>query len=102
MNNAPMNIDSIRQPNPNVVGAKDASSNQPAKTFNYPKVGVADVPTLSKTPLADTLVIKEQQNPKPKLQLPKKSNRGFNVQNLLSFTIFGCSIGALLMLLKKK
>ncbi|MBQ8634663.1 hypothetical protein IJ425_00735 [bacterium] len=102
-----MNIDSIRQPTPNVVGQNSNAINQSAtkkeaKKFNLPKVGVVDVPTISKTPLVDTLVKKEQENPQITYKLTPKSNRGFNLQNLFSLTIVGCSIGALLSLIKKK
>ena len=103
-----MNLDSIRQPTPNVVGENSSSikpdnktKNEPKK-FNLPIVGVVDVPTISKTPLVDTLVKKEQENPHIIYKLTPKSNRGFNLQNLFSLSIVGCSIGALLSLIKKK
>jgi len=63
---------------------------------------VVDVPTISKTPLADTLVLKEQQNPRTIFKFTPKSNRGFDMQNTFSLAIVGCAIVALLNLLKKK
>ena len=97
MNNAPLNIDSIRQPKPSV-------GNTPSKerVYNAPNVGIVSPPTISKTPLGDTLAIKKQENPRMMYKLTPKSNKGFKFHNLFSLGIIGCSIGALLSLLKKK
>ena len=98
MNNSPPNLNSIRQPAPS-VGGSDA---QVERKFNLPKVGVLSVPTISKTPLGDVLALKKQENPKMAYKITPKSNKGFKLQTFFSLSIIGCSIGALLKLIKKK
>ena len=93
-----MNFFSIRQPAPEVKSDKSASTE---RTYNMPNVGVVDVPTISKTPLADTLFLKKQENPRMAYLLTPKPKKGFKLQNIFSLAIAGCSIGALLKLLKK-
>ena len=97
MNNASLNIDSIRQPKPSV-----GSVSKKERVYNAPNVGVVSPPVISKTPLNDTLTIKRQENPRMKYMLTPKSNKGFKFHILFSLGIIGCSIGALLKLLKKK
>ena len=99
MNNSPMNLDSIRQPKPS-VGVSDVTKKE--RVYNAPNVGIVNPPTITKTPLEDTLVIKKQENPKMRYLLTPKSNKGFKFHNIFSLGIIGCSIGALLSLLKKK
>lgn len=94
-----MNLNSIRQPAPSI---QSVANEQKERTFNAPNVGVVDVPSISKTPLSDTLFIKKQENPRMKYLLSPKSKKGFKLQNIFSLAIAGCSIGALLKLLKKK
>lgn len=108
MDNAIANLNSIRQPNPTIGGQNVVVQNQsnlvqnnPTKT-NVPKIGVVEVPTISTTPLADTLTLKKQQTPKIKLKYISKSNRDFNLHNICSFSVIGCAIIALLSLKKKK
>ena len=96
MNNSSLNLNSIRQPAPSV------SSAQVERIYNAPKVGVLNVPTISKTPLADTITLKKQENPRTKYKLTPQSFKGFKLQNILSVTILGCSIGALFNLVKGK
>ncbi|MBE7707340.1 MAG: hypothetical protein E7Z88_01405 [Cyanobacteria bacterium SIG27] len=98
MNNSPLNLNSIRQPAPSVGG----SEVQQERKFNLPNVGVVSVPNISKTPLSDVLALKKQQNPKMAYKLTPKSKKGFNLQAFFSLSIVGCSIGALLKLIKKK
>ena len=98
MNNSPMNLNSIRQPAPS-VGGDDA---QLERKFKLPNVGVVGVPTISKTPLGDVLALKKQENPKMAYKITPKSNKGFKLQTFFSLSIVGCSIGALLKLIKKK
>lgn len=107
MNNFPMNLNLPSQPAPNVVGATgnasvEVAEKKPQRVFNIPKVGVVDVPVISKTPLPDTIEIKKQDNPKMAYKLAPKSNKGFNMQNASSIGIFACSILALISLLAKK
>ena len=96
MNNAALNLNSIRQPSPN-VGKEE---NQQHKV-NLPKVGVVTVPTISQTPLGDTIELKRKENPKMAYKLTPKSKKGLKLQSLFSLAIAGCSIEALLELLKK-
>ena len=98
MNNAPANLNSIRQPAPSVQNATGA---QKERKFNTPNVGVVTPPSISKTPLADTVAIKKQENPRMAYRLTSNANKGFNLQGFFSLAIAGCSIGALLKLLKK-
>ena len=98
MNNSPMNLNSIRQPAPS-VGGSDA---QVERKFKLPNVGVVSVPAISKTPLSDVIVMKKQENPKMAYKITPKSNKGFKLQTFFSLSIVGCSIGALLKLIKRK
>ena len=95
MNNSPLNLNSIRQPAPSVSNTKKE------RVYNAPNVGALAVPSISTTPLADTMAIKKQENPRTAYKLTPKSNKGFKLQNVFSIAIAGCSIGALLELLKK-
>lgn len=97
MNNSPLNLNSIRQPKPD-VGQKETKE----RTYTAPKVGVIKPPFVSTTPLGDSLAIKKQETPRMKYKFTPKSNKGFKFHNIFSLGIFGCSIGALLKLLKKK
>ena len=98
MNNAPANLNSIRQPAPSVQNTPAA---QQERKFNVPNVGVVQPPSISKTPLADTVAIKKQENPRMAYKLTTNANKGFKLQGLSSLAIVGCSIGALFGLLKK-
>ena len=99
MNNSPLNLNSIRQPAPDVTSSVQTTTAE--RKFNVPNVGVVSVPSISKTPILDTLEIKKQENPRTAYKLTSKSNKGFNLQTNLSLAIVGCSIGALLKELKK-
>ena len=102
MNNAQLNLNSLRQPTPSVVNGQVQQSKQevaassPTRTFNLPKVGVVDVPRISTTPIADTLAIEKQENPRMAYKLTPKDNKGFKIQNLFSLVLVGCAIAALL------
>ena len=98
MNNSPLNLNSIRQPAPSV----QSSASQVERIINVPKVGVVCPPTISRTPMKDTIAIKKKENPRMAYKLTQKSNKGFKLQNVFSLVIASCSIGALLDLLKKK
>ena len=95
MNNSPVNFTSIRQPAPSVSGT------QKERVYNAPNVGVLTVPTISTTPMADTMVLKKQENPRMAYKLTPKSNKGFKLQAFLSSGIVVCSIGALFKVLMK-
>ena len=104
MNSADVNFNSLRQPAPSVAGdlrQAEVADKKQAKIFNIPNVGVVDVPTISKTPMADTLVIKKQENPRTIYKLTSKGNKGFNLQNFFSLSMVGCAIAALLSGRKK-
>ena len=98
MNNAPANLNSIRQPAPSV---QNTSAAQQERKFNIPNVGIVEPPSISKTPLADTVAIKKQENPRMAYKLTSTANKGFKLQGFFSLAIAGCSIGALFSLLKK-
>ena len=91
MNNATLNKNSIRQPAPSVANPNNSTQ----RKFNLPNVGIVSVPSISKTPLGDTLAIKKQENPRMAYKLTPKSNKGLNFQNVISLLIAGCSIVAL-------
>ena len=92
----------LRQPTPNVVnGASKPVNNTPQRAINYPKVGVVDVPTISKTPLNDTLTLKKQETPKMAYKLTTKKQTGLTLQNFFSLSIIGCALFALISELKK-
>ena len=95
MNNATLNTTSIRQPAPSVASTNDTPKQ---RKFNLPNVGVVNVPSISKTPLGDTLAIKKQENPRTAYKLSPKSKKGLNFQNVISLLIAGCSILALFSL----
>lgn len=97
MNNSPLNLNSIRQPTPSVQNPNGTNE----RVFNRPNIGVVNPPSISSTPIDDTLEIKRQENPKMAYKITPKSRKGFKIQNLFSLGIFGCSIGALFELLKK-
>ena len=104
MNSADVNFNSLRQPAPSVAGdlqQAEVANKKQSKVINMPKVGVVDVPTISKTPMADTLVIKKQENPRTIYKLTPRSTKGFNLQNFFSLSIVGCAIVALLSGRKK-
>lgn len=98
MNNSPVNNNSIRQPSPSIGGSEVPKE----RVFNLPKVGVVDVPKISKTPLSDVLILNKEQNPKMAYKLTPRPNKGFKLQTFFSLSIFGCAIGALFSLLRKK
>ncbi|MBQ4647016.1 MAG: hypothetical protein IJB79_06680 [Candidatus Gastranaerophilales bacterium] len=98
MNNAPANLNSIRQPAPSVQSANGAPVE---RKYNTPNVGILEVPVISRTPLLDTMTIKRQENPRTIYKFTTNANKGFKLQNFFSLAIVGCSIGALLKLLKK-
>ena len=91
MNNATLNLNSIRQPAPSVATSNDTTQ----RKFNLPTVGVVNVPSISKTPLGDTLALKKQENPRTAYKLTPEKKKGSNFQNVISLLIAGCSIVAL-------
>lgn len=101
MNNSPSISNSIRQPAPSVSDAKKSNEDVIDRKYNAPNVGVVTLPQISKTPLADTITIKKQENPQSKYKFSLKTIKGFKIQNFCSIAIMGCSIGALLQLLRK-
>ena len=94
MNNATLNKSSIRQPAPNVANTNDTTQ----RKFNFPNVGVVNVPSISKTPLGDTIAIKKQEHPKMAYKLTPERKKESNFQNVVSLLIAGCSIVALFAL----
>ena len=58
MNNSSTNLNSIRQPAPSVQAPQNVE-----RKFNKPNVGIVNPPTISRTPLDDTIAIKKKENP---------------------------------------
>ena len=95
----------IKQPSPDVANGDIRDIQDIKREFNTPKVGGVDVPPISKTPMADTLALKKEENPRKKYLLTdKKPNIKFN--NFASITIGALGITALTVeiakLFKKK
>ena len=95
-------------PKPNVEvqnggGAKtngQESKNENTRKINYPSIGVVDVQNIPKTPLADQLVLKEQQNPRTayKIAFDTLRQKGFKFQSVASIIIGLCAVLSLFSL----
>ena len=88
------NLNIPKQPAPEVIS--DNSKNKKKKIFNVPKVGVVDVPNISKTPLADTVAIKKQENPHTVYKLTSDKKPKATFDNVSTFGIIGLGFLALL------
>lgn len=94
----------ITQPPPEITGFKKIKrlNTQPGRKINRPCVGVVQVPYISKTPLADTLSIKEKENPHMKYKIvlnKKKSDVRFS--SFVSLSVIGCAFYSLMKIFKK-
>ena len=101
MQNVSTNLNAFKQPEPEIVKNQNASKNP---VFKYPNVGVLQVPTISKTPVADTIALKKKENPKTAYKVDlrnKKLLKGFNWQTFSSVAIVICGILAFLTRGKK-
>ena len=86
-------VNSIKQPTPKIEKSSSKNKNQTEiqRTFNTPKVGVVDVPDISKTPLQDTFNLKRKENPKTAYKITTKNYRLPKFALFLSFNsiLFG-------------
>lgn len=82
------------QPAPNLVSENSASEAQPKKqtrAYNYPKVGVVEVPEITQNPVGDLLELKKQENPKTAYKLTPKRIKNIKFINFAS--ILTCVLG---------
>ncbi len=100
MNMSFLNND-IQVPQPNIsTGQNSASNNKtdkkvekkvniPKRQYERPSIGVLNVPTISKTPLADTYVRKQKEFPhtKYKVNFSKQRTQGLKPHALASIGI---------------
>ena len=96
MQNAQTNLNIFKQPAP-VISQSQSANNNPL--FKYPNVGVLQVPTISKTPIADTIALKKKENPKTAYKVDLRNKellKGFNWQTFSSISIIICGILAFL------
>ena len=100
------NQNTIKQPLPSTMEA-NLGANEPIKEaqeqptaqrkYNRPYVGVVEVPEISRTPMADTVEIKKQENPYTKYKyIPKPKIQG-NFQKIASIGTFVLGLGALMI-----
>ena len=72
-------------PAPNI--AQDSKTEQTKQySYNFPKVGVVNVPKISQTPISDVLALKKQENPKMRYKLNTKK-AGIYFDNISSALI---------------
>ena len=98
---AQTNLNILKQPAPQVV-SEEPKKDSKKRVFNIPKVGVVDVPKISKTPLADTIAIKKKENPHTVYKLTNNRKPKPTFENMSTFGIIGLGFLALLSLFKRK
>lgn len=101
MSNSLQNLNAFKQPAPTIVSS---NSNGAKSEFKYPNVGVVNPPTISKTPLADTLYLNKKENPQTAYKLTqqgKKYQNGFKFSSFSSIVILICGTIAFLSGKKK-
>ncbi len=96
---------SVKQPLPSTMEdnsnvqntSSTATETKEQRKYNRPNVGVVEVPTISRTPMADTVQIKKQENPYTVYKyIPKPKITG-NFQKYASIGTFVLGIGALIL-----
>ena len=90
-----------KQPAPEVI-SNDSKQSSLKRIFNIPKVGVVDVPNISKTPIADTITLKKQENPHTVYKLTNDRKPKPTFENISTLGIIGLGLLALLNLFKRK
>ena len=100
-------LNSIKQPAPNIVSNSTNSKPEttketiePKRIIIRPNVGVVDVPTISKTPISDLLEIKKQENPRTVYRLDDNKEKPPNLYNIASIVISASALYGLLNLSK--
>ena len=91
-------LPSTMEDNSNVQNASSTTTEtKEQRKYNRPNVGVVEVPTISRTPMADTVQIKKQENPYTVYKyIPKPKITG-NFQKYASIGTFVLGIGALIL-----
>ena len=103
MENLQTNLNAFKQPVPVMVNNANNQAGQ-KKTFNFPNVGVVNPPSISSTPIADTIVLNKQENPKMAYKLTAENlqyKKGAKLQTICSIGIAICGLIALLSGKKK-
>ena len=93
------NLNALKQPEPNIV------SNNPSETKREtarPYVGVVDVPNISKTPIADVIELKKQEQPHTVYKLSEKPKGNLKLNTICSVGVILGSLISLISLVKKK
>ena len=94
----------ITQPRPQITGVKPQKryNSQPQRKVNRPYVSVVQVPYISNTPLADTISLKEKENPHIKYKITiNKKHSDIKASSIISLSIIGCGLAAFLKAFKK-
>ena len=97
MENFGLNLNKVKQPKPDI----QASESQ-KRVIQNPYVGIISDINPTSTPLSDTLVIKEKENPRSNYRPKLNKNTQFNFNNFATGGIIACGVLALLSLFKKK
>ena len=92
------NIATLKQPAPKVISGEEKP--QEKREIKVPAVGVVDVPNISKTPMADTLALKQQENPHTVYKLTSKKKPNLNFSNVSTVGIIGFGLAALISIIK--
>ena len=81
-------VNKIKSPEPNLVTNKKET--KPKRKIKKPNVGVVNVPKISNTPLADTLVMKKIENPHTIYKQTTSKYSFLNLHNVSTIGIFAC------------
>ena len=81
------------QPKPAIDSNKEAEKNY--KLIKGPNVGVINPPTISKTPLGDTLCLKKQENPRMAYKVTQNKAKPDFLNTASFLLITACSIAAI-------
>ncbi len=94
-------LQTIKQPKPSTAKSEEVLTiKKPKREYKRPEVGVVDVPQISKTPLSDTLVKRQEENPHIIYKIDKKDNKNLNFHNVLSLITVGLGITSFVSLIK--
>jgi len=96
MENFGVNLSKVKQPKPDLA---DSGSK---RVIQNPHVGVISDINPTTTPLTDTLIIKERENPRAKFIPLMNGNKSVDFNNFATGGIIACGLLALLSLIKRK
>ena len=95
----------IVQPKPQIGDEKKSQkrlNTQPGRKINRPYVGVVQVPFISSTPMADTICLKEKENPHMKYRITiNKKNSDIKLNGIISLSIIACAFLSFIKMFKK-